>query len=220
MHRFSQYVLTVAVVALIASPVCAQGQGRRGGGGGAGRMNQLLLANQKSVQEELKLSADQIEKVSAAYKKQQAAFPGLREIQEEAERSKKMQDLVKEGDKAVADALKPEQAKRLKQIYYQQLGAQAFELPDVAKELNLTADQKQKLKDIQAAALKERSQIFQPGGNREEMQKKMAEITKKTNTESLAVLTDEQKGSLKKLTGETFTGKIELGPPGGGRLSG
>jgi len=223
MNRLSQFVLTVTVVALIASPVCAQQQPRRGGGGGrgagagmgAGGMSQLGLLAQKSVQEELKLTADQVEKVTEAAKKQQAARAGGADLSQE-ERAKKNQELAKEGDKVVADVLKPEQAKRLKQIQLQQEGARAFNNPEVTKALNITAEQKQKLKDIQDTASKERASIQQAarGGDRQEAMKKMADLTKKTNTEAMALLTDDQKTKWKELTGEPFKGEIV---PGGGR---
>ena len=57
-----------------------------------------------------------------------------------------MQEINKEMNesalKAVGEFLKPEQITRLKQISYQQRGAQAFSDPEVAKKLNLTDAQK------------------------------------------------------------------------------
>jgi len=208
MNRLSQFVLTVTVVALVASPVCAQQQRRGGGGRGAGAgmgpggMSQLGLLAQKSVQEELKLTPDQVDKVTEAQRKQQGARQGLADLSPE-ERTKKMQEMAKENDKLVADLLKPDQSKRLKQIQLQQQGAMAF-----------TAEQKQKLKDIQDMVTKERAALRQGGGDRQEAAKKIADLTKKTNTEAMALLTEDQKAKWKEMTGEPFKGEIVQG---GGR---
>jgi hypothetical protein len=220
MNRLSKFVLTVAVVAFIAAPVCAQQQRRGGGGGrgagagmGPGGMSQLGLLAQKSVQEELKLTPDQVEKVTEAQRKQQGARQGFADLSPE-ERTKKIQEMAKETDKLVADMLKPDQAKRLKQIQLQQQGAMAFNNPEVAKALNFTAEQKQKLKDIQDMVAKERAALRQGGGDRQEAAKKIADLTKKTNTEALALLTADQKAKWKEMTGEPFKGEITQG---GGR---
>jgi hypothetical protein len=182
---------------------------------GAGGMSQLMLLGQKSVQEELKLTADQVGKVTALQQKQQGARQGLADLSQE-ERTKKMQELAKENDKAVADLLKPEQSKRLKQILLQQQGAIAFNNPEVAQALNFTAEQKAKLKDIQDTASKER-QALRGGGagaDRQAIAQKMADIMKKTNTEAMALLTADQKAKWLELTGEPFKGEIV---PGGAR---
>jgi Spy/CpxP family protein refolding chaperone len=176
----------------------------------------MLLA-QESVQKELKLTPDQITKVGDAAKKQQEARLALPRDLAPEERRKKSEELNKETEKSVADILKPDQAKRLKQITLQQAGAAAFAREDVAKELNISAEQKQKLNDIQAAARKERQDLFQGGGGlNEESRKKMAEITKNTNEKAMSVLTAEQKTKWNEMTGEPFKGEIRFGPPGGG----
>jgi hypothetical protein len=178
-------------------------------------MSSLGLLSQKSVQEELKLTADQVTKVTEAQRKQMAARQQGGDLSPE-ERAKKNQEMTKEADKVVADALQPEQAKRLKQITLQVQGAQAFNNPEVAKTLNITDEQKQKLKGIQDNANKERAALRQGGGDRQEAMKKMQEIGKKTNTEAMALLKDDQKAKWKEMTGEPFKGEITFGPGGGG----
>src|SRR5215468_7544344 len=98
MRRFAGLVIAVAVVTLVASPAWAQ-RGRRGGPFG-GRMPGLMLLNQKSVQEDLKLTEDQAKKVEEAATKMMEAFQGLRDL-DEAERPKKLEELNKEGNKTV-----------------------------------------------------------------------------------------------------------------------
>jgi len=170
----------------------------------------LLLLNQESVQKELKLSKDQIKDVKSAWGKQMEAFRGLQDVDEE-ERPKKIQEIAKEGDKAVAKILKKDQTKRLKQITLQVQGAQAFADPAVAKELKLSDEQKKKIKGIQDAAQKEMREAFQDAaGDQEELQKKMGEIRKSTNDKTMKLLTDDQKKTWKKMTGKKFEGKLNF----------
>ncbi len=75
-------------------------------------MSALALMDEPSVQQELKMSQDQITKATEARKKQEEASRGLRELSRE-EQCAKRQELDKEGDKLVADILKPDQAKRV-----------------------------------------------------------------------------------------------------------
>jgi hypothetical protein len=214
MRRLSLWLLAAAAVAVLASPALAQ----RGRGGF--RMPTLMLLNQESVQKELKLSKEQTKKVKAAAAKQMEAFQGLRDVDEE-ERPKKIQEIMKEGDKAVKDILKKDQAKRFKQITLQVQGPQAFADDAVAKELKLTADQKKKIKTLLSDAQEKRQEAFQDAaGDFQAAQKKVAEINKETTEKVMKELTDDQKTTWKKMIGKKFEGKLSFGPPrrrGGGQ---
>ena len=63
--RLCKFVLAVGVIALISTPVMAQGRGR----GGFGRGGIGTLAINKSVQEELKVKDDAKTKIDDAVKK-------------------------------------------------------------------------------------------------------------------------------------------------------
>ena len=113
--------------------------------------------------------------------------------------------------------LQPEQSKRLKQISLQMRGSQAFNEEEVQKTLNLTDDQKDKIKTINEDAGKEMQEIRQGAqGNFQEMGKKMAALGKETMDKVSSLLTDEQKKSWKEMTGDPFEFKFEA-PPGGFR---
>jgi hypothetical protein len=206
MRRLCQWFLAVALVAVLVSPALAQG--RRGRG--QFRMPGLLLLNQESVQKELKLTKDQIKEVKKGWEKQLQAFQGLQDVDEE-ERPKKMQEIAKDGDKAVAKILKKDQAKRLKEITLQIQGAGAFSDPEVVKALKITDDQKKKIKTIQDDAQKAgREAREDAAGDQEAFQKKLAEIRKDTNAKVMKVLTDDQKKEWKKMTGKKFEGKLDF----------
>jgi hypothetical protein len=116
----------------------------------------------------------------------------------------------------VAEILKPEQLKRVKQISLQQQGAQSLSNLEVASALKLTDEQSSKIKRIQEETRTARGQRGQRGQRDEEMLKKLAEARKATNEKLMNVLTDEQKAKWKELTGEPFKGEISR-PQFGGR---
>ncbi len=208
-----RYKITMAIGAalLLSSPPLAYGQGfqSRGGFGGAG----MLLRNE-GVQKELKLDKEQVEKATEAlqkvFAKYQDSFANFREMSE-ADRQKLLKTMNDDTMKVVAEVLKPEQVKRLKQIVLQQGGADAFNDPDAQKSLKLTDEQKSKIKTITEDAGKEIRGLFQGGGGfSEETRKKMDSIRKDSLERITALLTADQKQSWKELTGEPFEVKFEF----------
>jgi hypothetical protein len=205
-------VLALGLVALLAGPALAQQERQRGGGGGRGfgQFGLAGLVQMEPVQKELKLDQEQVTKVKDAVQKVQAKhqddFAKLRDLPRE-EQQPKRQELTRtvneETLKAISDILKPDQVKRLKQLELQQAGMVAFSRPDVQKALNLTDEQKQKVRSIADAAGQEMRDIFQ-GGAAAGAQEKIAEMRKKTMEKIQGVLTDDQKKTWKELTGEPF----------------
>jgi len=134
MRHFAKLVLSLAVLAFLAGPAAAQGQGNRGDRGdrgdrgenrergeradrgGAGGMDRgpalgMLLTN-KSVQEELKLSNEQARKVEAAVgevrQRHRQDFERLRSgsASERAERLERIGELRREIDEETREALR------------------------------------------------------------------------------------------------------------------
>jgi len=222
MRRVCLSVLGLALVGILAQPALGQGQGRGQGRGGrgAGMGGIAGLLNNESVQKELKLDSEQVDKIKAAIAKvrqqHEEDFTKLRDLDQEEQRTKR-QELTKtvseELLKSAGGILTPDQVKRLKQIDLQQAGTRAFTRADVEKGLNLTADQKEKIKAISEDAAKEMNELRQAGGgqgNRE----KMTELRNQTNGKIQAVLTDDQKKTWKEMTGEPF--QIQRGGRGSG----
>ncbi len=214
--------LTV-IACLAALPALSQepqkrpgGQGKGGFGAFGGRMGGVSsgqLLTQKSVQDELKLSEEQLKKVTEVGEKQKKAMDDLKGA-EPQERFKKMMEITQANEKAYAEVLKPEQTKRLKQVSLQVQGVRALANPELAKEVGLTEEQREKMRTIQAEASKE---MFAGGGfgaNPDEMRKKIEEMNKGINEKLLTALTAEQKTKWKEMTGEPFKGKVELTFPG------
>src|SRR5262249_53578589 len=147
-----------ALLSLVAGPAMAQrqkgqrGEGKGGRGGGGGLAG---LLQREEVIEELKLTPDQVSKVKEVAQKvrnkHKADFSSLRDMNP-SERTEKMQELNKtvteELFAGLGDTLKPDQVKRAKEIELQQRGPGAFSDPEVVKALNLSDEQKAKIKSI------------------------------------------------------------------------
>src|SRR6185312_17389164 len=99
MKRLGQITIVLAVAAMASGSAQAQQRGGRGAVGGFGG-GSLFLLGQKSVQEELKLSEDQIKKVKELSDKQRESFRGLRDLSQE-ERQKKMVENAQANAKAM-----------------------------------------------------------------------------------------------------------------------
>lgn len=216
MRRIGIAVLALAVVAVLASPAVAQDKPRRPGQGfgfGGGPGGQALLLRQESVQKELNLTEDQIKKVADLKTPNFRDFQGL----DREEIRKRMDEANKANEKLVAEILKPEQTKRLKQIGWQRAGANAINDPEVATALAFTDEQKQKVEAIQKDGQRAMREIFGQGGGKpdEEARKKMEDFRKGQNEKLMNVLTAEQKTKFKDLLGPEFKGEIRFGKPGG-----
>jgi hypothetical protein len=219
-------ILVLGMAVLLVSPALAQqrqrgqgqGQGQRGPRGGGGLA--VLLQNE-SVQKELKIDKEQGDKVKEAVQKVQEKhrddFAKLRDLGDD-ERRQKGQELAKtvndETLAALADVLKPEQVKRLRQIEMQQAGARAFTRPDVQKAMNLSAEQQDSIKTIVEDAAKTQREL-QQGGNRQEAFQKIAAIRKETMEKAQKVLNGDQKKTWKELTGDPFELQRGQGRRGG-----
>jgi hypothetical protein len=222
MRNLCKVSLSLALVALLAAPALAQRQGGFGGFGGGN-----LLTN-KSVQEELKISKEQKEKIDEASKKVQekmrSAFQDFQDLKPE-ERREKFQALTKETTEIMnkAASLTADQKKRLAEIQLQQsvrfAGPAAFNSEATQKQLKLTDEQKEAvktiLKETQDKIMDETKDL-----DRQDFRKRF-EIMQKVNTEAMgkvaAKLTKEQKETWTKMKGEKFEIKFERpGRPGGG----
>ncbi len=201
----------------------AQAQFRPGGGGGGGPSG---LVSNKAVQEDLKLSEEQVTKLkdwSESFKKKAAEIRkdkgvefgkgGFGKIDEEMR--KKMDEanteISKVAYKELGDVLKPEQITRLKQISVQQQGTTAFTAAEVVDALKLTAAQKDSVKGITGDLQKETREIFGDFTKgkfdiekMQENQKKVSKLQKEYMGKIEDLLDDSQKKTWKDLKGEAF----------------
>jgi Spy/CpxP family protein refolding chaperone len=218
MNQLGKCLLTLGLAALLAAPALAQPPG--GGRGGRGPGGGNLLQN-KGVQEELKLTKEQIDKAKTVSdeirKKYEDDFKKMREMSQE-ERMELFKKVGDETNKGLSTVLNDDQQKRYKQIQLQQqsrmMGAGTLLTPDVEKGLKLTDDQKGKIKTIMEDTASAVKDLFEGGGQPgPEMFTKVQAINKEGMEKASATLTDDQKKAWKELLGAPFEVKFEGGPP-------
>jgi Spy/CpxP family protein refolding chaperone len=223
-------VVSGAVWLLIAALVCAQEKpaaekpvpGPLGFGGLGGMVpGDLMLASQE-VQKELGLSDEQkaqVKDLGREVRDQLRSalgnfnFGELRDLSRE-EREKRLGEARKKAEAAgkvveekLAKILDAKQLERLGQIRLQREGPAALARPKIAEQLGLSDEQKAKIKKI----LGERQPLVAPAGNQKpspdqirDFLAKMQERRSKTQSDLLAVLTDEQKAKWSELKGKEF----------------
>jgi Spy/CpxP family protein refolding chaperone len=234
MRRILGFSVLAGLLALLVATAQAQRPGRFGGGG-FGFGGGLLLVN-KSVQEELKISDEQKTKIEEIAKesreKTDAILPkidfqdkdNIKEAfakrKEAMEQNKDKLTAIRESsEKAMLAVLDDKQKTRFKQIEIQSERFAAFQKEDVVKALNLTDDQKEKIKTIAEDVGKDvgdlRKEAFTDKTG--ETRKKITAINKEGMEKAVAVLNDAQKAKWKELTGDPFEVRFEgFGGGGGG----
>ncbi len=167
---------------------------------------ELMLLRQTSVHEELKLTKEQVEKIDTFADGQWKKAQEIHKL--EPEKAKPMwEELGKANEKFIADTLKPEQHKRLEQIGMHVAGLIWVLEPKVSKALNLTDDQKTKIKEFHKTAHKEVEEVMH-SADKAGREAKLEELKKAHRKELYSVLTDEQKAKWKEMAGEPFKGKL------------
>jgi hypothetical protein len=172
---------------------------------------EVVLLRQQSIQKELKLSADEVEKIHK-YAAQQ--WEKAQKIHEESGemRDKKFKEMSKENEAFVEKTLTKDQLKRLHEITLQTAGILCLTRPAVASKLKLTEDQKKKAHQLQKEARRE-AEEFVHATKKEEKRTKMRELQETSRKDILELLTDEQEITWKQMTGAPFTGDLAFFDP-------
>jgi hypothetical protein len=171
------------------------------------------LLKEESVQKELKLTAEQLNRLNKLAEKRKQKHREAIDLAGDA-LLKRINELKDLDGKALYANLQPKQEKRLRQIVLQQEGADALERPEVATALELTADQRKEIAKVDEEVVTEfvRSRVKQPGDREPkratEIIEEMAILTKAANEKKLKLLTSKQMAKWKELQGEPFTGEL------------
>ena len=211
---------------LVAGLVVVAGAQPGGGFGFGGRPGPAQLVANKAVQEDLKLTDEQVEKVKTWGKEYQdkvmadmkGKLADLKDATKE-ERAEKLAAWSTENNKtaykALGEVLKPEQIKRLKQIEVQANGVTSFQNADVVAALKLTDSQKSTIKGVVTDYNKDVQEIRTAAGiggkgakvdpdKRAEADKKIDKLRKEAMAKVEDALNDDQKKTWKELTGAAF----------------
>jgi Spy/CpxP family protein refolding chaperone len=210
-------VLTMAVLI----PAMAQPPAGRPGGPFGGRLGgpmlMLGLLRSQQVQQELKLTDQQRQRLEQLGEQWREKMRGLRDLPPE-ERRQKVEGMRAEVEKQLATILNEQQMKRLKQIALQVEGYAALERPEIADQVGLTKEQRQKIRDILRQADEKRREAFQQGqGDRQAAFQRMREIRQWVDGEIEKLLTAEQKKKWQELVGAPFKFEGGFGGFGGAR---
>jgi hypothetical protein len=168
---------------------------------------QLMMLRQKSVQEELKITPELAKKIADFTTMEHEAF--LKSLKlGKAEQDAKFKELGEKNERFLVDNLSAAQRKRLGQITMQVTGLHQLMRPEIAKALDLTAEQQATVKKMHEEAAKEfKALIDAEGADRNE---KLAELRAKIHEKITALLTDKQKEIAKEMVGERFKGAIVI----------
>jgi hypothetical protein len=218
MRLFGALMLTAGITAVVLAQ-----QPRGGGfGGGGGNASPARMLGNKTVQEELKLTDDQVaavkgmtEKITEMTKEIFAKGKDMSK-EEKTEAFKKIgEDSAKETEKVTKD-LKPEQTARLKQLQLQVAGVSVLAMPedavkrlglaDEVKKITLTDDQKGKFKETADARSNDAKEIK---GFDADSQKKREALNKEYAEKFAGILTDEQKKTWTEMTGKAVEIKFD-----------
>jgi hypothetical protein len=172
----------------------------------------MLLAH-APVQADLQLAQDQVQRVRDFAARQRKVLQALAGATE-AEARKQLADVDRASERFMSEVLKPDQARRLRQISFQVGGPLAFRDPDITNSLQLTADQKTKIQGIEDEARRQLRELLQAGGNRDDARRKALDVLNKSREKLIGLLTSEQVARWEKLIGKPFTGELPAGIPG------
>jgi Spy/CpxP family protein refolding chaperone len=217
-RRFVACLGGALCAALVAVPVASAQPG--GGGFGfarGGGSNLLALLRVEEVQKEIEVIEDQkqaIEKLEQQLRseapQQRVDFRNLSEAEREkvaAETRARTEQQAKLAKEKLGEILLPHQIERLEEISLQQRGVAALNDEAIANQLNLTAQQKQRLETVvreNAESMRERMQGVFQSGDRDKMREQINELRAEVEAQVLAVLTREQRERFEKMKGEEF----------------
>ncbi len=170
----------------------------------------VMLLRQKSVRDELKLTADEARKIREHNHRQWKEAGEIQKLPREERRSR-YEELTRKNEKFLDEVLEPAERKRLEQISLQVVGLLMVTSPKVAARLNLTEEQKQQLKRHQHEARVEMQEVLH-SKTKEGREARLHELSKTSRKRLMDVLTDEQEATWKEMIGAPFQGKFIYDP--------
>jgi hypothetical protein len=171
-----------------------------------GEFAQIHLLRNESVQKELKLGEAEVQKLRELFAENQESTREVWQKHPPEEAGPIWQDLAKQLRTDTLAVLTDAQRDRFRQIDFQQsrnfgFDSTTLQRTDVEQHLGFTAEQKQKLREIQAETLKKNQTATNPPNM---YQQKIAAIRKEDREQVAALLTAEQKKQWDEMIGQPF----------------
>ena len=176
-------------------------------------MLRVMLLEEKDVKRDLQIKKAQADKLWSLFEelkdqRREAVRASLKLTHEE--RGKRFKELADYNEKVLAEILTPAQAKRLKQIAFQQYGVHAFADPEVAVTLGLNAEQKTSIRGLLDELARGERAVYAHEVHPPEADKQAARMARKTEQDIFALLTPQQDELWKEMSGEPFDGHIRF----------
>ncbi|MBI3862347.1 MAG: hypothetical protein HY290_10675 [Planctomycetia bacterium] len=167
---------------------------------------EIMLLRQKSVRTELKVT-DEVAKRVDEYAAQQ--WKKAKEVSElpEKEQHTKFGAMAKENQQFLEKNLTKAQRERLDQIVLQVAGLLYVTRHEHADKLKLTADQKQKAKDLQKQARAEMEKLIE-AKDAKDRHKEIVALWEVNHGRLEKLLTDSQRATWKQMLGAEFKGEF------------
>lgn len=176
----------------------------------ARRFKSVILENSQ-VQEELKITPEQAEKIKTLVDSRTRALQTLSGVPI-AEQTPKLEELRKENDSLAVGLLTESQRKRFDQIVRQQLGASLYTDSDLWTALHVTPEQQEKLQSLRTQYTNQSRALPFPSDV-----KQIVELRRTLIEKAIGILSDEQKQIWKDLVGDLFPGVVSSRLPGAPR---
>lgn len=158
----------------------------------------IFMVFMPEVKKELKIDDPQLEKIKVAFGE------SLRVEGEQIMIMMTGQEDFAQMQKDAAKALKPEQAKRLKELWIQSLNGIALADDEVAKDLSLTSSQKEEVNKIVLSAGEAIHELMSGGMIDQEGAKQIEKLRKQAGEKMLKLLDAEQSKTYETLKGKEF----------------
>jgi hypothetical protein len=168
----------------------------------------LSLLSVKGVQDELKLTKEQLKKLTPLFEAQKALEEALANPDSLTDTGAKVRE-IKGSKKIITDALTREQHKRLRQLQLQQRGPLAFVDQKVTQDLRISREQQMRFYvAVQKSFLKMGEIARDAKGDKDEMEEKLTELHKGLTDDIVKALSAQQQTKWHDLIGQPYKGTL------------
>lgn len=202
---------------ILVSPAIAQEQQRRGAGAIFGSPVEILRGRMREeVRKELAISDEQTKQMEQAFEPLIELDGDFRAAQNLApeERRKRFQEISKKraeesklAEEKVNRILNPDQRARWQQLWLQFQGSAVLLQPEIANQLDLSGEQRDKMHEIATSLNPQPGQPKPEDLSQQERQPFFADLNARRDkalSDMLAVLTDDQKARFAEMKGKDF----------------
>jgi hypothetical protein len=206
MNSVFKSVCAFTILALSAVPLCAAEKMVAEEGA-----IELVLLRQQSVHKELKLSKEEVDKIHTFGEEQWEKAQNAH-VLGAAERDRKYAEMSKENEVFVKETLSKPQQKRLHQIVLQMAGLLCLSRPEIAAKLELTAEQKKQVHQLQREARRDAEELVHVTKKNQKLEK-LRELHEASLKSIEELLTDEQEAVWAEMIGPVFKGDLAFYHP-------